>query len=99
MPLSAWQEAQATARASDRHRASAQVDEDLAAADRATSLFGRLARIGMSFSRRWALQEQEEYDKHNRIGVNRDDVHLALAGMLLTDAVRRNGFDYAPFAS
>jgi hypothetical protein len=97
IPLSAWKEAQATARASDRLRTSAQIDEDLAAANRATSPSGRLARIGMSFRRKWALQEQGEYDKHNRIGVNRDDAHLALAGMLLTDAVRRNGFNYATF--
>jgi hypothetical protein len=43
-----------------------------------------------------------EYDKTNFLGVKPNggggDQHLALAGMLLTDAARRNSFNYANVA-
>jgi hypothetical protein len=99
IPLRAWQEAQAAARESDRRAVRTQIDEDVSAADWATSRDGRLTRIATAFYRRWALQEQDKYHRHNQIGFKPDDAHLAVAGMLLTDAVRRNGFNYSPFAS
>ena len=50
-----------------------------------------------AFHEKRALDDQQEYDQENTIGGTTLGVHLAMAALCLTDAVRRNSFDYTRF--
>jgi hypothetical protein len=95
IPLSTWREGAAAARVLEFQHSRAQLDRDFVR-------IRSLPQVADWFRGQFALQEQEEYDKVNFLGVNPNhsggDQHLALAAMLLTDAVRRNGFNYALLA-
>lgn len=91
LPSAAWIQAQTSARKADYLHEQEQLDTDFANAE-------TLDQTQNAFNQQWALKEQQEYDKHNTMGGAPLDVHLALAAMCLTDAARRNGFNYTPYA-
>lgn len=82
--------AQDRERQADYSRREQQITRDLANAR-------TLEDTNNAFDEQWALKEQKEYDKENKIGGTTLGVHLAMAAMCLTDAVRRNGFDYTRY--
>lgn len=90
LPPQAWIRAQDRERKADYARREEQIKRDF---DKILTLLEN----NDAFEEKWALEDQQEYDKQNAIGGTMLGVHLAMAAMCLTDAVRRNSFDYAPY--